>query len=40
MYVQPRLKMKERVARTNVLKARTNEVTITPTEMGTVGLRG
>jgi hypothetical protein len=40
MYVQLRLKMKERVARTNVLKARTNEVTITPTEMGTGSLCG
>lgn len=33
--------MKERVARTKVLKARTKEVTITPKEMGTAwGVNG
>lgn len=31
------LKMKERLARTKVLKARTKEVTITPSEIGTGG---
>lgn len=31
------LKMKEMMARTKVLKARTKEVTITPREMGTGG---